>query len=320
MSVCLDLYIYIYSHVNARTSNPLASYMETIKSDDDSGHWKESLLGEVFWEEQERLNRPNEELVEASQYPQACIQLSSLTATARSLTLHKRFPFNLSEGSASRQQVPPKTRRRFSTSDAWSLRAFSLSTVDLSQDNSNRSLHQFHLPSPAKLFRRAGSLLRSSFKMPKEKNTTKSDLPTSAQKDLGTPARPLVGFDSGTRWDRVSSDKELLDIRFSLVNRSEPGIGSSEKRREKDTLDIEQMAPLCDFRNLRVLKITGMRQSYQKYIWRTAWLNLNLEELELGMALAPRIRASSAGNWTEWPLIRGEWKFEVSVCSDPVYQ
>lgn len=79
------------------------------------------------------------------------------------------------------------------------------------------------------------------------------------------------------------------------------------------------MAQLCDFRNLRVLRITGMMQSFQKYIWRAAWLNLNLEELELGMALAPRIRASVAENRTDWPLIRGGWDFEVSVYSDPVY-
>lgn len=110
---------------------------------------------------------------------------------------------------------------------------------------------------------------------------------------------------------------ESLCIRFWPSKQSEPERRSKENKR--DMLDVDQMAQLCDFRNLRVLRITGMMQSFQKYIWRAAWLNLNLEELELGMALAPRIRASVAENRTDWPLIRGGWDFEVSVYSDPVY-
>lgn len=295
--------------------------MENIKPDDDSGHWKESLLGETFWRERERLNRPNEVLVEASQCPQRYILPFSLTATARCLALHKRFPFNLSEGSAPRQQInpTPRTRRCFSTSDAWSLGSSSPSTADLPLDNPKRSLHQFHLRSPTKFLRRAGSLLRSSFRKSKEKNTIKPVLPAPIQKDLGTPAKPLVFFGRDTEWDRVSSNIESLCIRFSPTNRSKSGTESREKQKGKDTLGIEYMAPLCDFRNLHVLKITGMRQSYQKYIWRAVWLNLDLEELELGMELAPRIRAGFAENAAEWPFIRGEWSFEVSVCSDPVY-
>jgi hypothetical protein len=81
-------------------------------------------------------------------------------------------------------------------------------------------------------------------------------------------------------------------------------------------LNIEEMAPLCQFRNLRVLKITGMMQSYQKYIWQAAWLNTDLEELELGMAHEPRIRRSAS---KRWPYIKGGWMLDESHHSEPVY-
>lgn len=86
---------------------------------------------------------------------------------------------------------------------------------------------------------------------------------------------------------------------------------------EIQMLDVDQMAPLCEFRNLRVLKITGMMQSYQRYIWKAVWLNPCLEELELGMALSPSIR-SDTQTWTEWPVIRGGWTVG-SHPQDPVY-
>ncbi|KKZ63044.1 hypothetical protein EMCG_02614 [[Emmonsia] crescens] len=72
---------------------------------------------------------------------------------------------------------------------------------------------------------------------------------------------------------------------------------------DDDILPLETMAPLCNFRNLRFLRLTGMSQSYQMYIWQAVWLNPGLEELELEMALEPCIRRAFSG----WPYIKGGW-------------
>ena len=45
----------------------------------------------------------------------------------------------------------------------------------------------------------------------------------------------------------------------------------------------QDLSPLCLFRQLRSLKITGMMQSYQSYIWLVVWLNPQLTDLTLEM-------------------------------------
>lgn len=86
-----------------------------------------------------------------------------------------------------------------------------------------------------------------------------------------------------------------------------------------DMLDVIQMAPLSEFRSLRSLSITGMMQSYQKYIWPAVWLNPDLEELELGMALPPCIFATFVEKQVQWPLIQGAWRPQQSHSRVPVY-
>lgn len=49
-------------------------------------------------------------------------------------------------------------------------------------------------------------------------------------------------------------------------------------------------------------------------------MNLNLEELELGMALAPRVKQKHMKSGSEWQAINGEWTFDVPQYCDPVYQ
>ena len=46
----------------------------------------------------------------------------------------------------------------------------------------------------------------------------------------------------------------------------------------------QDLSPLCLYRQLRSLKITGMMQSYQSYIWLVVWLNPQLADLTLEMA------------------------------------
>ncbi|KAJ5096414.1 hypothetical protein NUU61_005770 [Penicillium alfredii] len=47
-------------------------------------------------------------------------------------------------------------------------------------------------------------------------------------------------------------------------------------------------------------------QSYQMYIWQAAWLNANLDKLELGMTLEPELL--SPKYTAQWKLIQDSWK------------
>lgn len=86
---------------------------------------------------------------------------------------------------------------------------------------------------------------------------------------------------------------------------------------EMECLGLAEMQPLCQFRCLRSLKIVGMMQSYQTYIWQAAWLNLNLTELELGMALEPEIIDHT--RCAQWRLIQEGWSMDQRKTADPVY-
>jgi hypothetical protein len=71
---------------------------------------------------------------------------------------------------------------------------------------------------------------------------------------------------------------------------------------DKNVFPLHGLLPLCEFRNLRSLRLGGMLQSYQKYIWRTCWLNPALEELVLEMALEPAVDCN-----LPWIAIHGSW-------------
>jgi hypothetical protein len=124
--------------------------------------------------------------------------------------------------------------------------------------------------------------------------------------DVATAAKPLSNFKGVETWERLSKEKESL------------GLDLFRPVREDDPLfDTIELKPLCLFRHLRSLKLTGMLQSYQTIIWVTAWLNMDLEELELGMAMEPEIVSlSHAGRWT---LIRDGWKIDDGLSGAPVY-
>lgn len=118
-----------------------------------------------------------------------------------------------------------------------------------------------------------------------------------------TLLRPESRRRSGACWTKEDikkvdpRERELdLDVfRAGLI--SEPIYG--------DVLDPEDLAPLCNLRNLRKLKVTGMVDSYQKYIWQIAWLNPRLEELTLEMVLEPNVRRPKDA---QWPTIKGDWQ------------
>lgn len=127
--------------------------------------------------------------------------------------------------------------------------------------------------------------------------------------NIATPAKPLVGFRGGPSWRFLPRDKSTLglDLFWSCADNQE-GI---------NCLDIMELKPLCQFRGLRSLKLVGMMQSYQTYIWQAAWLNLALDELELGMVLKPEIISLTHGS--QWRLIREGWTMDEEQKAEPSY-
>ncbi|KAL4974142.1 hypothetical protein BDW66DRAFT_92385 [Aspergillus desertorum] len=149
--------------------------------------------------------------------------------------------------------------------------------------------------------------------------------------DQGTPANPLMEFRGGALWAALPKDRRALgldvfwpippeqptqsDIKTSdNKTKTEPSAEDEHKDDQESIFPFDEMAPLCTFRNLRFLKITGMMQSYQMYIFQAAWLNTSLEELEIGMALPPRLRRGY-----KWPYIKGGWRLDKTTYAEPVY-
>lgn len=127
--------------------------------------------------------------------------------------------------------------------------------------------------------------------------------------DFGTAEKPFTGFRGGATWLDLPRTKKTLGLDLSWP--------CTDETKEPVRLDILELEPLCQFRGLRALKITGMLQSYQPYIWQAAWLNLELEELCLEMALEPTI--DSAGHAAQWRPICDGWEMDKNPSAEPVY-
>ena len=81
---------------------------------------------------------------------------------------------------------------------------------------------------------------------------------------------------------RVTFSKGLL-IRMEH-NKQHLEIDLFRPESEGSVFPLHDLSPLCLYRELRTLKITGMMQSYQSYIWLVVWLNPQLTDLALEMA------------------------------------
>lgn len=110
-------------------------------------------------------------------------------------------------------------------------------------------------------------------------------------------SKPIMSFSGGATWRHleVETDELALDLFWPTKKESpfRPSI-----------MPVQELSPLCNFRNLRSLTLTGMLRSYQPYIWQTVWLNPGLEELGLEMALEPCIRRTFDSSW---PAIKSTW-------------
>ena len=81
---------------------------------------------------------------------------------------------------------------------------------------------------------------------------------------------------------RVTFSKDLLILMDH--NKQHLEIDLFRPESEPSVFPLHDLSPLCLYRDLRTLKIIGMMQSYQSYIWLVVWLNPQLTDLTLEMA------------------------------------
>ncbi|KAJ5929845.1 hypothetical protein N7454_006795 [Penicillium verhagenii] len=145
-------------------------------------------------------------------------------------------------------------------------------------------------------------------------STPPTDLPSSDaavsdySTETATPKRPLFNFNGGSNWLIIPRSKKSLGLdMFCPYDDSD----------DDDDRSLHELKPLCEFRGLRSLKIVGMMQSYQYFIWQAAWLNLELDELELEMVLEPEIKNQIIQD--RWKDIKTGWAIDGQIHHRPVY-
>ena len=85
--------------------------------------------------------------------------------------------------------------------------------------------------------------------------------------------------DKAGSFPRVTFTKELL-IRMNH-NKRHLEIDLFRPASEPTVFPLQDLSPLCLYRELRTLKITGMMQNYQSMLWPVVWLNPQLTDLSL---------------------------------------
>ena len=83
-------------------------------------------------------------------------------------------------------------------------------------------------------------------------------------------------------YPRVTFSKDLLLLMDHNKHHLEIDLFRPES--EPNVFPLDDLSPLCLYRELRTLKITGMMRSYQSHIWLVAWMNPQLTDLALEMA------------------------------------
>jgi hypothetical protein len=134
--------------------------------------------------------------------------------------------------------------------------------------------------------------------------------------EIGDSQNPIIHF-RPQLWRHLEPTSDTLNLDLFWPQR----LYDLEEEEDNDTFQLEKnifplqgLLPLCEFRRLRSLRLGGMLQSYQPYIWRTCWLNPGLEEVVLEMALEPAINESYRSLIT----INGQWRRKTisDACTD----
>lgn len=122
---------------------------------------------------------------------------------------------------------------------------------------------------------------------PNPRNTSQTPPSTSGSERTLTTDSPVVmvlpyRINKEDRFPPVPFSKDLL-IQMDH-NKQHLEIDLFRPESERSVFPPQDLSPLCLYRELRTLKITGMMQSYQSYIWLVVWLNPQLTDLTLEMA------------------------------------
>ncbi|KGO48256.1 hypothetical protein PEX2_022640 [Penicillium expansum] len=155
--------------------------------------------------------------------------------------------------------------------------------------------------------------------------TAATDKATMAELDIGGSATDNLPADKGTAETDVSTEcgtNELTTGDHLATEATEDrGAHYSVKKSSEEIrisiLTLEQVRPLLEFCNLRVLKLVGMMKSYQPIIWQTVWLNPQLTTLELEMAVGLDINKPVGPSG--WAPIKKGWVMNVKSRAAPVY-
>ena len=245
-----------------------------------------------------------------------------LTSPALTLNLHTQFPFNMGTEQGPRLQDAPKKRRRLSAVEIPTLSGLRRhpsvkGTTARIKDLARHVRTPFIVPpstldlklsldTTPKIVGDSGRTTVRAVEILSSPPITPIDSPITS--GLATPVKPIQFFRGGQSWAELPRSKATLglDLFSSIV----------EEEKDDGILAIIELKPLCGFRNLRSLKLTGMLRSYQMYIWQAVWLNPNLETLDLAMALEPSILSTQS---TEWKEMKTGWNMSVKQYADPVY-
>ncbi|KAJ6151712.1 hypothetical protein N7470_006840 [Penicillium chermesinum] len=294
-------------------------------------HWEDTLMGREFWEDAAtHEQRPALELQQNQEQG-----------------LHTQFPFNQAiekDTVISTETVPEedeptppaKHRRGVSIPDLPKLRVRTTlrRTSTVTATTSRSELVQRRVQSPASpKTSSTWSPLSSRFpllgapKTPKQFSLPESEIPLLSPNKLVPSSSPSPS----PRGVRTPGEEQLEGFEQPYFkkfadDRSWEGIPRNVKRlhldlfipftpsAEDDFLAIEEMKPLLGFRQLRSLHISFITNSLQPYIWQAVWANVHLEELELEMAIGPRLDSPCKELWKP---IDGSWKMDNRVGGKP---
>ncbi|GAD96310.1 hypothetical protein ANI_1_1406104 [Paecilomyces variotii No. 5] len=281
--------------------------------------WKGTLMGAEFWRERERTNPYDSTYHDPMAYSFYPVALQKHILAGGSMdreTLRAVIagstdngPYDPDNEVNMALNEPLYQERRKSMSDLRPLKPGPLASGSKKHFwNFNRKAAEDYDVSEKRRPRFVKSFIRSALRFSGILNRKIEEIEEVQEGDCkfdfgfdphpGSEENPLLYFRGGASWKYIERNLDVLclDVFWPITKKT---------RRYHDMIKISELRPLCTFRHLRVLKITGMMQSYQSVIWQVVWLNPDLEELELEMALEPTIRRDFKG---DWPSIGPGWK------------
>ncbi|RAL11901.1 uncharacterized protein BO97DRAFT_453530 [Aspergillus homomorphus CBS 101889] len=322
--------------------------------EEHAAHWEATMLGAPFWKDAEAWNQPINDFIDAVHDQTLLIRFPFNLDREEASRAHKRrrrysmsdvLTRTTAEFSTLLMAGSQKSERAKRSRSESRTRSQPFARSPSTASNSNQSSTSLLRSALHRMSRKRIGSGEHEQEQEQESLVPAADGTEQQQQqqprimlfspDQATPTNPLLEFRGGETWARIPQSRRTLGIDVYLpTNTAAPAAdaapdadpaGEQADADEEDVegeiiqieiLPLEQLFPLIHFRGLRSLKITGMVQSYQTYIWQAAWLNTGLEDLELAMVCEPRFRRAFTGSW---PYIKGGWTLNQVHYGEPVY-